>query len=234
MHAVLVDVGGTLLPDAWPVRRGDLEQREAQVRAAVPNLTSAQASDLVSVLAGLDHPGSARQQTASLVRRALRRVAPATTVGVPAVIAAMVLPALGRVEPFPGARPFLEALAGRGVRVIVVSNVLWRDAVAQRRDFDDLGLSAFVAAYVMSIDVGWRKPDARFFDAALAAAGCDAHECALVGNSERNDIQPARARGMLSVRVALEEPLPPTSAADLVTGSLLRAMDYLLDRAGRA
>src|SRR5712691_2957985 len=132
----------------------------------------------------------------------------------------MCLPAGARVQPFPGAKELLKGLADRGVRVVVVSNVPWRDVEAHRRDFHDFGLSDCVAAYVSSVDVGWRKPHPAFVAAALLAAGHRPRRCAIVGDSEANDIVPACDRGMLAVRVAIEEPPPTTSVADHVCSSL--------------
>src|SRR2546422_502214 len=89
----------------------------------------------------------------------------------------------------------------------------WRGLkpLARRRDFEDWELSDSVAAYVPSLDVGWRKPHPAFFDAAAVAAGHPPDQCAMVGDSEANDIVPAHERGMRTVRVAIEEPLPSTS-----------------------
>jgi FMN phosphatase YigB (HAD superfamily) len=220
LRVVLLDVGGTLWPNAWPSRPNDNEERAARLHQAVPSVAEHQATALVGVLAALDHPPGEEQQTGLIVAEAIRKVIPRVPVPVPLVIEAMCLPAWGRVQPFPGARELLSRLAGRGVRIVVVSNVLWRDSRAQRRDFEDLGLSGYVNDYVTSLDVGWRKPHPFFFDAALGAAGYPSSECAMVGDSEANDIVPAHARGLLCIRVALEEPLPSTTVGDKVCGSL--------------
>ena len=127
----------------------------------------------------------------------------------------------------------LAGLSDRGVRVVVVTNVLWRDGDAQRRDFGDLGLSEYVHAYVSSADVGWRKPHPAFFEVALSAAGSPAGGCAMVGDSESNDIAPAHALGMFTVRVAIEEPRPSVSAADEVCGSLGEVARVLFARVDR-
>ena len=142
----------------------------------------------------------------------------------------MCLPALGRVEPFAGAKHLLAGVSSRGVAVVVVSNVMWRDAEAHRRDFDDLGLSEYVSGYVSSLDVGWRKPHPSFFESAVGVAGCSASECAMVGDSERNDIAPAHARGMFTVLVAIEGPPPETTVADHVARSLDEVREVLSGR----
>jgi putative hydrolase of the HAD superfamily len=123
------------------------------------------------------------------------------------------------VEPFLGARDLLASLAGR-TRIIIVSNVMWRSRNVQEDDFAQFGLAQYVSTYVTSLDVGWRKPHRNFFDTALTAAGVPANHCAIVGNSETNDIEPAVTRGMIAVRVAIEEPRPSSSSAHYVCTAL--------------
>ena len=50
----------------------------------------------------------------------------------------------------------------------------------------------------------------------------------MIGDSEANDIEPAQARGLHTIRVAIEEPAPMTSAADHVCGSLFEVVELLL------
>jgi HAD superfamily hydrolase (TIGR01509 family) len=213
LRAVLIDVGGTLWPDAWHQQSDDDHERIRRLREATPGLSQGEASRLVDILSDTGHPVADRQQTSDLVSEAIARVKPATPVRLEAVRAAMSVPARGRVQPFPGAEELLGALHERGLRVVIASNVLWRDAADYRRDFRELGLGDGVAAFVSSVDVGWRKPHPAFFAAALSAAGHPAGQCAMVGDSERNDIAPARALGMVTVRVAIEQALPEVTAA---------------------
>jgi FMN phosphatase YigB (HAD superfamily) len=86
------------------------------------------------------------------------------------VIDAMCLPAAARVDLFPGAHRLISTLSGQA-RVVIVSNTMWRGRHAVRCDFEQFGLAGYVSDYVMSIDVGWRKPDTRFFAAAVACGG---------------------------------------------------------------
>jgi HAD superfamily hydrolase (TIGR01509 family) len=220
LGAILIDVGGTLWPDTWPRHPDDDRERVRRLQEAVPGLSEAEGWALVDILGDADHPAGDRQQTAELVGWAIARVSPGTPIPLGAVQAAMSLPPAGRVQAFPGARELLVGLKARGIRVVIASNVLWRDADAYRRDFEDVGLAEPVTAFVSSIDVGWRKPHPSFFAVALSAAGHPPHECAMVGDLERNDIVPARALGMLTIRVAIEQPPPAATVADYVCTSL--------------
>ena len=222
-----MDVGGTLWPNTWPSRAGDREERVARLCELVPTLPELLATDLVDTLSGVEHPTSLLQQTVALIEQAVRRCLIGADVPAEAVIDAMCLPALGRAEPFPGTHELLSGLAQRA-RVVVVSNTLWRRRQALRRDFEQFGLGGYVTDYVMSLDVGWRKPGRRFFGSALAAAGATARQCVMVGDSEANDIEPALALGMAAVRVAIEEPRPAWSAAPNVCTSLEQVAEILL------
>jgi HAD superfamily hydrolase (TIGR01509 family) len=163
----------------------------------------------------------------------IRRCGPADLVA-EEVIDAMCLPAAGRVELFPGAHRLLSEVA-RYARVVIVSNTMWRGRRAVQQDFEQFGLAGQVSDYVMSIDVGWRKPDHRFFAAALTAGGTPADQCVIVGDSEANDIEPARILGMSTIRVAIEVPRPSMTAADHICTSLDDVADVLFDQlAGRA
>jgi FMN phosphatase YigB (HAD superfamily) len=228
LRAVLVDVGGTLWPNVWPQADRDELERVGRLRNAVPLLEADEARALVRAARSLPQPATERQQTEKMTAAAIRAVNPSTSVPARALMAAVCLPAKGRVRLFPGARDLLAALAGHGLRVVIVSNVVWRDVEAHRRDFDDFGLSDHVDAYVTSVDVGWRKPHAVFFDVALDAADQPAERCAMVGDSETNDIVPAHDRGMITVRVAIEEPAPASTVADHLCHSLNEVADALL------
>ena len=77
------------------------------------------------------------------------------------------------------------------------------------------------------MDLGFRKPSRRMFEAALTAAGCAPAECVVVGDSEVRDIAPAVALGMSSIRIAIENAPPPITAARAVALSLHHAARLL-------
>jgi len=114
-----------------------------------------------------------------------------------------------------------------GVRVVVVSNTVFRDGEVYAKDFRSLGWSGWIDGCVTSIDVGAAKPDQQIFAAALECAGAPAAHCVMIGNSERADIVPAVRRGMRAIRVSIEEPLPRTTAADSHATSLLDVVEIL-------
>jgi FMN phosphatase YigB (HAD superfamily) len=120
----------------------------------------------------------------------------------------------------PGARELLTAFKQGGARVVIASNAIWRDEDDYWSDFRSFGIDGLIDSVVSSVDVCWRKPSDRFYDAVLERAGFPPADCLMIGNSETLDVIPSKARGMSAIRVAIEEPLPSASSADRVCESL--------------
>ena len=139
----------------------------------------------------------------------------------------MCVPAVLRIRLFPGARELLESIQNLGLKCVICSNAVWRDAAAYWRDFEALGVVSLIDAVVSSVDAGVRKPNPGIFDKAATAAGVPLYACIVVGNSEVRDIRPAQSLGIRSLRVAIEEPQPAVSAADHVTRTLYDAAEVL-------
>lgn len=104
--------------------------------------------------------------------------------------------------PYPDAEQVLKSLAAAGIPVAVVSNI----GFDIRPAFELSGLSAHVAEFVLSYELGAIKPDARIFQHALDAIGVAAGEAVMIGDSEHAD-GGARALG---AQFALVASLPPT------------------------
>jgi FMN phosphatase YigB (HAD superfamily) len=214
LSAVLVDVGGTLWPDAWPV---DEVARAARVEAVVPG-----ASDVLpQLLERLEHRADADQAVFEVLTAHALAVDKETAVSVRKAICSPFRP-LG--EPVPGAHELLVAIRRLGKRCVLVSNVSVRDAELYAIDLSALGWGELVDDCITSIDAGCRKPGAAIFDAALEAARCSPAACVMIGNSEDKDIEPARVRGMRTVRIA---PPTVTSVADVVVGGPAECISLL-------
>jgi putative hydrolase of the HAD superfamily len=99
--------------------------------------------------------------------------------------------------------------------------------------FETVGVSAYIDAIVTSVDCGVRKPHPKIFHEALKRLDAYPDGTILVGNSESLDIAPARALGMFTIRVAIEEPVPTSSAADAVVDSLSSVREALKDELSR-
>lgn len=99
-------------------------------------------------------------------------------------------------EVLPETIAFLEEARKRGILVIVASNHDTEKLDKLSRHFGIRDL--FHAAYV-STDIGYEKPDTRFFQAIFYREQLDPTECVMVGNNPVNDIKAANDLGVTAV-----------------------------------
>lgn len=101
------------------------------------------------------------------------------------------------IELFDDARPALDALAGLPVRMAVTSNF-----GSYLADFTvQLGIADRFEFLHISANEGTEKPALEFFARALKRAALDPAEVLVVGDSAREDYEPARALGMNAVLI---------------------------------
>jgi putative hydrolase of the HAD superfamily len=98
---------------------------------------------------------------------------------------------------FPDVKPALRRLRARGLRLAVVSNFDTRLLAL----LEQLGVSAYFDAVVLSSMVGFAKPDPRLFAAALRSLRAAGATALHVGDSERLDRRAARAAGLRALRL---------------------------------
>jgi putative hydrolase of the HAD superfamily len=100
--------------------------------------------------------------------------------------------------------PVLDALAGRGLRLGVVSNFEeWLEQLLEELDV----VEAFDVRVVSGVE-GMEKPDPAIFRLALDRAGVTAGDSAYVGDSPTFDVDPARAVGMMPVLIDRRDRYP--------------------------
>jgi putative hydrolase of the HAD superfamily len=145
------------------------------------------------------------------------------------VLAAMDVPARDVFAPFDDAKLFLRRLRTLAFRTVVFSNATYRTRAAYRRDFEDLSLGSLVDEVVSSVDLGYRKPAARMFEAAVEAASCAPSECIVVGDSEEKDVLPAKRMNMGALLVAREGSPSELSQADAIVADLREAAEIIGD-----
>ena len=104
--------------------------------------------------------------------------------------------------------PALRRLAGRGLRIGLISNS-HRSLSSFQQHFE---LEGLITAAVSSSEHGYLKPHPSIFEAALTLAGVDAAESVMVGDSLTHDIEGARRVGMRGVLVH-RAPTPPAADA---------------------
>lgn len=122
-----------------------------------------------------------------------------------------------------GAAEFLARLKERG-RVFLITN---GTPAAQYGRLDALGIRSLFDGIFVSDEIGFAKPDPRFFGYVLSAAGAAREDCIVIGDSLTSDIAGANAAGIYSVWYAPQgEPLG--AAPDAVARSyaeVLSAVD---------
>jgi HAD superfamily hydrolase (TIGR01509 family) len=232
LEVALIDVGGTLWPNSWPLRETDGDGRHRRVAAAMPGLPPAAVEALVADLIQSSRIGDeARSLTTehtvpvppaevlvatSLTRQGLQ----ADAESVARIRRAMALPVADRLQPLPGAVELLSEIHGLGMRIVIASNTYWRDAESYWDDFRQLGMAEHVDAIVTSVDAGHLKPHPAVFELAMRAGGAPPERCLVIGNKEENDIEPALALGMRAILVYPDDPVPVSSRAHAVAPDL--------------
>jgi FMN phosphatase YigB (HAD superfamily) len=230
LRAALVDIGGTLWPNSWPVRATDGVGRLARLRAVLPELSPERSNQLCDDLINRSRdlnggtvmvPELIRIEADDLVRMCLTEhgIEPRPTT-VMQVRRAMAIPIDGAFQPLPGALELLATIRALDLRCVIASNTYWRDAKSYWDDFDTLGMTPYIDAVVTSVDAGHLKPHPAVFEMGVRAAGVPSEQCVVIGNKEANDIEPARVLGMRSILVYPDDPAPTSSRADAVAPDL--------------
>jgi HAD superfamily hydrolase (TIGR01509 family) len=232
LEVALIDIGGTLWPNSWPLRETDGQGRLQRVRAAMPALLPAEVDALVADLIESSRIGdearSLSTESSVVVPEAevlvaislIRHGLPADAQSVARIRRAMSLPVADRLQPLPGAVELLSEIRSLGMHSVIASNTYWRDAQTYWEDFRLLGMAAYVDAIVTSVDAGHRKPHPAVFEMAMRAGGAPPERCVVIGNKEANDIEPALALGMRAILVHPDDPVPASSRAHAVAPDL--------------
>jgi putative hydrolase of the HAD superfamily len=93
--------------------------------------------------------------------------------------------------------PVLRELAGRGIKVGLISNS-HRSMESFQQHFE---LDGLIAAALSSSEHGYLKPHPSIFESALSQLGVSASESVMVGDSLAHDIEGARRVGMRGILV---------------------------------
>ena len=232
LEVALIDVGGTLWPNSWPLRETDGNGRYQRVSAAMPDLGPSAVEALVADLIQSSRIGDEARSVSTehtvvvppaevLVATSLSNQGlPADAQSVARIRRAMALPVADRLKPLPGAVELLSDIHALGMRSVIASNTYWRDADSYWEDFRVLGMADHVDAIVTSVDAGHLKPHPAVFEMAMRAGGAPAERCVVIGNKEANDIEPALALGMRTILVHPDDPVPSSSRAHAVAPDL--------------
>lgn len=93
----------------------------------------------------------------------------------------------------PGAKEMLENLQAKGYRLFAASNSIGH---LQRSRLEKAGILKYFEDTYISMDIGYDKPDIRFYQEALRRCGLQAKEVLMIGDSMTTDVIGARKAGM--------------------------------------
>ena len=125
----------------------------------------------------------------------------------------------------PGAKETLEALRDKGYRLFAASNSFGH---LQRNRLAKAGVSTLFEDTFISMDIGYDKPDVRFFEHALRATGLQAEEVLMLGDSMTTDILGAKAVGMKTCFFNRRPQEPNnTQEADIEITDIRQLLNYL-------
>lgn len=113
---------------------------------------------------------------------------------------------------YAGAGELLDSLRAAGRTVILLSNA---QSCFTRPELELLGLAERFDHVYISSEVGFRKPDPRFFTAPLRDLGLDPEDCLMIGNDPLCDVGGAEAVGMdaVYIRSALSPKVPESPSS---------------------
>jgi len=131
-----------------------------------------------------------------------------------------------RLRLYPWVRDVLDVLATR-FPLAVVTDAQWAWA---RAELHQVGLLGYFDPIVVSGEHGFRKPDRRLFDLALAGMGVAPEHALYVGNDMYRDVHGAQQAGMRAVLFASGQ--GRTSHADTVPEHVIGDHRELLDLLG--
>jgi FMN phosphatase YigB (HAD superfamily) len=224
----MVDVGGTLWPNSSPATDAD---RVARLDGVGRVIGAERAAGLIAAISQrVDEgvPPDPASPPELVIAETLAQAGLASdAMTVRAIRQALCADLGSQVSPLAGARELLEGIGQLGLRCVILSNTIFRDAEVYGRDFRTLGWDELIDGCVTSVDVGHRKPDRRMFETAIEMAAAAPESCVMIGDSEDADIVPAVAMGMRAIRVTIEDPGPEDSEAHAVVGSLAEVVEVL-------
>lgn len=131
-----------------------------------------------------------------------------------------------RIQVIRGVRETLAALAGR-VGMAVASNAGDSDAGLLERALERGGILGFFDRIWTARELGFRKPDSRFFQEAVRRMGRLPWECAAVGDDFRMDVAPAACAGLHAVWFCRKPDSPDRTRGEKCPEAVIRSMSRL-------
>ncbi|MDE2937279.1 MAG: HAD family hydrolase [Chloroflexota bacterium] len=131
-------------------------------------------------------------------------------------------------KPYPDAEHVLSVLSKR-----YCIGVIANQSAGTEARLDAWGLLRYVSEVVASAETGLAKPDLAIFKLAIERAGCQDRESVMVGDRIDNDIVPAKALGLKTIRIRQglsrsQVPIDSTQKPDFEVRQLGEILEILL------
>ncbi|MBM7461207.1 HAD family hydrolase [Rhodococcus coprophilus] len=221
--AVLFDFSGTLFrleeDESWMAGITDSQGEAFEVsrRAELMRRLTAPTGQPVEMDAGEHHAWTNRDRDPKWHREAYLTVLCRSGVEDPVqaekLYAKVVDPSCWTV--YPDTVPVIEALAGDGIAVGVLSNI----AFDIRPAFAALGIDDDISVFALSFEIGAVKPEPEIFRYAVDALGVEPRRTLMIGDSAAAD----GAAAEIGCAFELVEPLPTTERPDGLWRALAEA-----------
>ena len=134
----------------------------------------------------------------------------------------------------PDAPAALAALAERGFRLAVISNILSRRIIQSK--LAEYGIAHYFDAVITSSNFGWRKPNPRIFLEAARLVAMPPAACAYVGDTISRDVVGAHRSGYgmaIQIKSFLTDKVDKASDVeppDAVVGNLMQVVNLVSSR----
>ncbi len=97
-----------------------------------------------------------------------------------------------------GAQELLSALQNK-YRCIIATSASHSDTYEMKKALHRVGAELYFDAFYSRTELGYTKPDPRFFLAVVEQSGLQPHECVMIGNSYALDIVGASVAGLKTI-----------------------------------
>lgn len=130
------------------------------------------------------------------------------------------------VEIIPGVREALIKLKENYI-LCVASNAGDSDTELMKSALIRVGIDGFFSYFFTSTELGFEKPNSRFFEAILKALKTTSNECLIIGNDYKKDIVPSKSMGMTTLLFDEKNLFYNTESADYKINKMIQIIDIL-------
>lgn len=129
--------------------------------------------------------------------------------------------------PVPGSADTLNYLRDAGVKLALLTN---GTSISQRNKIQKFGLGEWIENILIEEEVGFGKPDERFYLEALSRLGVEPHEAWMIGDNPLWDVIIPQKLGIRAVWINVDDkPVPEGLNPLMVIGKFAEIRDYISD-----